>query len=349
VVVFALWAVSAVRTSLHAAITGDDVALALAPMLPPLVYWIAAIPLIVWLSGRLPVRRGSLARTSAAHLAVAALAAALYAQLTAWILAARWVPSQPGPGSLPDWGARFQVGLFTYGFILSWCYVYEYFTSLRARELTLARLETELARSQLRALKAQLQPHFLFNTLHAVTVLIGHDRNAAIRTVMHLSDLLRMLLLDADLQEVSLERELRFLRLYLEIEQTRFRDRLEVVWEVAPGLERAAVPPLVLQPLVENALKHGISARGSGGRLTIAASATNGTLSLRVADDGPGLRGAAERTGTGIGLSSTRGRLEKLFGPRHRLALDEAPGGGVTALVEIPYRLLKADEETPHD
>lgn len=344
-VVFALWVVSGVRTSLYAALQGRDVALALAPMLPPLLYWVAAIPLIVWLSGRLPLRRGSLARAIAIHLAVAALAAALYAQITAWMLAARWVPAQPGPGPAADWGTRFQVGLFTYGFILSWCYVYEYFTSLRARELAVAQLETELARSHLRALKAQLQPHFLFNTLHAVTVLIRHDRDAAIRTVMRLSDLLRMVLRDADRQEVPLERELRFLRLYLEIEQTRFCDRLEVVWDVAPGLERAAVPPLLLQPLVENALKHGIGGRGSGGRVAIAASTTNGTLTLRVSDNGPGLHGAAHQTGTGIGLSSTRGRLENLFGPRHRFAIDEVPGGGVSAVVEIPYRQLEAAEE----
>lgn len=331
---------------MHAALYGRHVAAALAPLLPPVVYWIAATPAIAWLSGRLPLRRQTLPRVITTHLLLAAMAGALYAQLLSWITAAGWVPApDAGTGPVANWGIRFQVGLFTYVFILSWCYVHEYFTSLRARELAVARLETELARSQLRALKAQLQPHFLFNTLHAVTVLIRHDRDAAIRTVMHLSDLLRMVLLDADRQEVPLERELRFVRLYLEVEQTRFRDRLEVVWDVAPGLGRAAVPPLLLQPLVENALKHGLGARASGGSVAIAASTTNGTLTLRVTDDGPGLRAGADQTGTGIGLSSIRGRLEKLFGPRHRFALEDAPGGGVSALVEIPYRPLDAVED----
>ncbi|HEU5041466.1 MAG TPA: ATP-binding protein, partial [Gemmatimonadales bacterium] len=110
-------------------------------------------------------------------------------------------------------------------------------------------------------------------------------------------------------------------------------------------LERVAVPPLLLQPLVENALKHGIGARGSGGRVAISASATEGRLTLRVTDDGPGLRGASDRSGTGIGLSSTRNRLERLFGPRHRFVIGESPGGGVSALVEIPCRQLDAVED----
>ncbi|HEU5042351.1 MAG TPA: histidine kinase, partial [Gemmatimonadales bacterium] len=278
--VLTLWVVSATRAGVHAALHGGNPLAALLQLFPPVVYWVAAVPLIVWLGGRLPLRRHALPRVIPAHLVLAAIAGALYAQCLTWIAAIGWVPApDPGTGPVADWGVRFQVGLFTYVFILSWCYVHEYFTSLRARELAMAHLETELARSQLRALKAQLQPHFLFNTLHAVTVLIRHDRDAAIRTVMRLSDLLRMVLLDADRQEVPLERELRFLRLYLEIEQTRFRDRLEVVWDVAPCLERVAVPPLLLQPLVENALKHGIGARGSGGRVAISASATDGTLS----------------------------------------------------------------------
>src|SRR5262245_27342651 len=343
-VVFGLWSVSAIRSGVDAALQGDDVLRALAPMLPPLLYWIAAIPFIVWLAGLLPLLRGSLGRAAVVHLVVASLAAALYAELSGWTLAARWVTPKAGTGSAADWGVRFQVGLFTYGFILSWCYVYEYFTTLRARELALARLEAELARSQLRALKAQLQPHFLFNTLHAITVLIRHDTNAAIRTVTRLSDLLRMVLLDADRQEVRLERELRFLRLYLEIEQTRFRDRLNVTWEVAPGLEDAAVPALVLQPLVENALKQGIGGRSSGGRVAIGASASSGTLTLRVTDNGPGLGRTGTRVGSGIGLASTRGRLEQLYGSAHRFSLGEAPGGGVDALVEIPYRRLEADD-----
>jgi hypothetical protein len=342
--VLTLTLVSAIRAAVHAALTDGDFA-PLAPTVPWALYWIAATPAIVWLSTRLPLRRPALIWVIPVHLALGALAGALLAQFLSWVSAAGWVPT-PASGTWPppNWGIRFQVGLFTYVFILSWCYVYEYFTSVRAREVAVAQLETELARSQLNALKAKLQPHFLFNTLHAVIVLIRHDSEAAIRTVMRLSDLLRMVLLDADRQEVTLERELHLVHLYLEIEQTRFRDRLEVVWDVAPGLERAAVPPLLLQPLVENALKHGIGTQGTGGRVAIAAAAHNGTLTLRVTDSGAGLRGSGP-AGGGIGLPSTRGRLERLYGRDHRFVVEEAPGGGVSALVEIPYRQLEAGED----
>jgi signal transduction histidine kinase len=342
--VLTLTLVSATRAAVHAALNDGDYT-PLAPTVVWALYWIAGTPVIVWLSTQLPLRRPSLAWVIPAHLTLAALAGALLAQLLAWLTAIGWVPTPTGTWPPPDWGIRFQVGLYTYTFILSWCYVYEYFTSVRARELAVAQLESELTRSQLNALKGQLQPHFLFNTLHAVTVLIRRDSDAAIGTVMRLSDLLRMVLLDADRQEVTLERELRLLRVYLEIEQTRFRDRLEVVWNVAAGLERAAVPPLLLQPLVENALKHGIGARGAGGRVIIGAEATDGTLILRVTDNGPGMGRAAGPSGTGIGLASIRGRLEKLFGPAHRFGAEEAPGGGVTARVEIPYRQLATAED----
>jgi signal transduction histidine kinase len=312
--------------------------------LPAVLYWMALTPVILWLSTNLPFRRGSLARSIATHIVAGTAAAALYAQLLVWIFTDLWtVTTEFGP--VAEWGIRFQFGLFSYSFLLSWGYVHEYFSRLRARDVAMARLETELAQAQLRALKAQLQPHFLFNTLHAITVLIRHDAEAATRTVMRLADLLRMTLVDADRPEVPLERELRFLRLYLEIEQTRFRDRLEVIWDVAPGLELAAVPPLLLQPLVENALKHGVQARGSAGRVVIAAAANNGTLTLRVTDNGPGLGAAADTSGSGIGLASTRGRLEKIFGSAHRFTIGDVPGGGVSAVVEIPYRRLEEAQD----
>jgi sensor histidine kinase YesM len=137
---------------------------------------------------------------------------------------------------------------------------------------------------------------------------------------------------------IKTSRELRFHSLYLEIEQTRFRDRLEVIWEVPPGLEDAAVPPLILQPLVENALIHGIGNRGIGGRVVIGAEQRNGTLRLSVTDNGPGLRSGIERSnGTGIGLASTRSRLERLYGTSHQFLIDNAPDGGTRAVLEIPY------------
>jgi sensor histidine kinase YesM len=334
-----LWLIGLGRLLVSSTVHGGVPVLAILATIPAVLYWLALAPIILWLASELPLRRGSLARSVALHIGAAALAAALYAQMMIWVFTTLWTaPVQTEFGPLADWGLRFQFGLFSYGFILSWAYVHEYFTRLRERDVALARLETELAQSQLRALKAQLQPHFLFNTLHAITVLIGRDRNAATAMVLRLSDLLRMTLVDADRPEVPLERELRFLHLYLEIEQTRFRDRLEVAWDVAPGVERAAVPPLLLQPLVENALKHGIGARGSGGRVVIGAEGRNGTLTLSVSDNGPGIReGSQPENSIGIGLSSTRSRLEQLYGSSHRFTVGDAPGGGVRAEVEIPY------------
>jgi two-component system, LytTR family, sensor kinase len=311
-------------------------------LLPPLTYWVVLLPVILWLGLRFPLRRDTLWRSIPIHAGSAALASALYAEAMVRIMNT-WLPD-PTPGwigSVADWGVRFQFGLFTYGFILSWGYVHEYFTAAREREVAMTRLETELAQAQLRALKAQLQPHFLFNTLHAITVLIRHDTEAAGRMVMQLADLLRMTLLDSERQEATLEHELRFLRLYLEIEQARFRDRLEVRWDIGPGLEDAAVPTLLFQPLVENALKHGVAARAAGGRVTIGASRNGDLLTLRVADDGPGFRNGRPGTGSGFGIPSTRERLERLYGSRHHFALEPNGGGGVSATVGIPYRRLE--------
>jgi two-component system LytT family sensor kinase len=334
-----LWLVSLVRVGVSAAFEGGPALSAMLATVPPLLYWLSLLPLVLWLSARLPLRRGSMVRSIAAHVIAAVLAAGLYAELMVRIFTEWWTLPDPEIGPVAYRTIRFQFGLLAYSFIISWGYVHEYFTRLRARDVALARLETELAQAQLRALKSQLHPHFLFNTLHAITVLIRRDADAAIGMVMRLSDLLRMTLVDADRPEVPLERELRFLHLYLEIERTRFRDRLEVVWDVAPGLEGAAVPPLLLQPLVENALKHGIKKRASGGRVLISGAAHNGTLTLTVTDNGPGLRDGAEgRNGNGIGLASTRARLQQLYGPAHRFSVEEAPSGGVTATVEIPYR-----------
>ena len=340
-----MWAIAAARTVATVVAQGGSLALAALVLLPPLVYWLAVLPGILWLGLRYPLHRGGLLRSIPVHMVAAAAAAALYAESMVRVMG--WLIPTPAPewiGSVADWGVRFQFGLLAYSFILSWAHVHEYFAELRRREVAMTRLEAELARAQLRALKAQLQPHFLFNTLHAITVLIRHDTEAAGRMVMQLSDLLRMTLLDNDRQEATLAQELRFLRLYLEIEQTRFRDRLEVRWEIAPGLEDAAVPTLLLQPLVENALKYAVAVRAGGGRVVIGASRVDGILALRVTDNGPGHGERDLGPGSGIGIPSARGRLELLYGPTHRFALDRNPDGGVSVAVDIPYRRL---EETP--
>ena len=336
-----IWGLGSLRTGIVAALAGESPVAAVLPSVPPVLFWLAWLPFILRLGTALPLRRGVIARAVAVHLVAAGVIAALYAELMVQVMTRLWpflVPPTAGP--VATWGIRFQFGVMSYGFILAWGYVHEYFSASRARDLAVARLEGELAQAQLRALKAQLQPHFLFNTLHAITVLIRRDPEAASRTVMRLSDLLRMTLIDAERQESPLADELRFVRLYLEIEQTRFRERLQVVWEVPPELGRATVPTLVLQPLVENALRHGIEPSAAGGRVTIAGERHDGRLVLRVRNDGPGLRARRE----GVGLASVRGRLERLYGTSQRFELAERGAGVIEATVELPYRPFATEE-----
>ena len=205
----------------------------------------------------------------------------------------------------------------------------------RLRERT-AQLESQLSAAQLDALRMQLNPHFLFNTLHAVSTLMARDVDGARRMISDLSNLLRLVLDGSEGPEVPLDDELDVLSHYLEIERTRFADRLDVAMDVEDGARGALVPTLILQPLVENAIKHGIAPRGEGGRVEIAAHRLNGHLVVHVCDDGPGvpLNGP---TRNGVGLQNTRDRLEKLYGEDAELILRNRPDGGLDAEVRLPY------------
>jgi hypothetical protein len=207
----------------------------------------------------------------------------------------------------------------------------------RERARRAASLETELARAQLQLLRLQLEPHFLFNTLHAIGTLVHAEPDAAERMIVLLSDLLRRALQEMSGQEVALREEVEFLDRYLEIEHVRFPDRLRVVREIQPESLGALVPTLLLHPLVENAIRHGVARRAQGGRLGIQARRVEGWLELRVWDDGP--EGAArDARPSGIGLANTRARLEHLYGPAHRFELRRAREGGMEVSVSLPFR-----------
>jgi LytS/YehU family sensor histidine kinase len=195
--------------------------------------------------------------------------------------------------------------------------------------------DDELARAELRSLEMQLHPHFLFNTLNAVSAFVRTDPDAAERMIARLATLLRRALDDVGVQEVPLEEELALLATYLEIEQVRFEDRLHVEWSIAPDAYGARVPRLLLQPLVENAIRHGIAPRAAMGTVRIAAERREGTLHLAVRDDGVGLPATGLREG--IGLANTRTRLRQLYGARQRLDVRRAPGGGVQVELELPF------------
>jgi sensor histidine kinase YesM len=216
------------------------------------------------------------------------------------------------------------------------------------RERMTLQLETKLARAQLEALKIQLQPHFLFNTLNTISALLHRDPEAADRVLTRLGDLLRLSLQHSGRQEVMLRQELEFLEGYLEIQQTRFQDRLRVRFDTDPDALDALVPTLVLQPLVENAVRHAIEPRAAAGWLEVRARRENGRLTLQVADDGPGIAAngpgaiagsVIPATGSGIGLANTRARLEQLYGAGHRFTLANASQGGLVVTLEIPFRV----------
>jgi LytS/YehU family sensor histidine kinase len=213
----------------------------------------------------------------------------------------------------------------------------DYSRQARARELRSARLETRLIESQMQALHQQLHPHFLFNTLHAISTLVHRDPDKADLMIERLSDLLRITLRKVGAQEVELAEELEYLRAYLDIEQIHFGARLRIEYRIDAAALDVMVPTLILQPLVENAIRHGLEPLVRGGTLTIDAQADGDTLWLRVRDDGAGFAKGRPRR-DGVGLANTKSRLDRLYGEEAALTIRENPGGGVVVDIYIPLR-----------
>ena len=199
-----------------------------------------------------------------------------------------------------------------------------------------ARLEMQLVQARLDALVGQLQPHFLFNTLHTISAFVLEDPKQANRMITRLSELLRQSFNRERGPLVTLEEELELLDHYVAIQEARFGDRLRVTFRVDPRAASAAVPTLLLQPLVENAIRHGVVPSGNVAEISIAAVREGERLHLEVRDNGPGLNGSSG--GGGLGLANTRARLQELYGPGHRFELTNAPApGGALAVIDIPY------------
>jgi sensor histidine kinase YesM len=218
-------------------------------------------------------------------------------------------------------------------------YAFDYYRRYRERQVRASELEAQLARSQLQALKMQLHPHFLFNALHSISMLNLTDADEANRVLVKLSELLRVTLDNSGAQEVPLEVEIDFLDRYLEIERIRFQDRLTVSFLLDDDVQDALVPNLALQPLVENAIRHGVSRSSTAGTVEVRAKRENEKLVLEVADDGPGLPADWEPDrDSGLGLRNTRARLEHLYGPGQWLEFVPAPGGGLVVRLTLPFR-----------
>lgn len=213
----------------------------------------------------------------------------------------------------------------------------------RARALRASQLEARLAEAQLQALQRQLHPHFLFNTLHAIFTLVRLDPGAAEQMIERLSELLRVTLANTATQEVALAEELAYLDRYLAIEKVHFGDRLDVAVDVPLAIRDAAVPYLILQPLVENAVRHGLAPQRGHGTIAVVGGREGDDLVLSVSDSGRGVTGGHLATlNEGVGLTNTRARLERLYGGRQRLAFSSPEGGGLVVTLRLPFMPLGA-------
>jgi two-component sensor histidine kinase len=309
--------------------------------------WILFTPLILGLGEHFPVERSSWKRNLPVHIVASSILAAIHSiivVLSTIIIKPYDAMTDSRPFREMFWGrfaGEFHLELIVYGMIVGVGYAFDYYRRYREREFRATQLEAQLAQAQLQALKMQLHPHFLFNTLNGISGLIRDQKNkAAVSMIAGLSDLLRHTLENAGKQEVPLREELDFLELYLDIQQMRFSDRLEVQMLIAPETLNARVPNLILQPLVENAIRHGVARRVSSGLVAVSARRENGLLQLKVYDDGPGLKkGWRMEDSSGIGLSNTRERLHQLYGTEHCFDVRNREEGGVEATLLIPLRL----------
>lgn len=298
--------------------------------------WIALTPLVLWLSRRFPMERGHWVTPALVHLGFAIALSVTHRVVL--IFMARPVIPKLRETSVSE---QLQMLMFyDYGIGIYWLTLLidralVYYQRYRQEEVRVARLEAQLSQAQLAALKMQLHPHFLFNTLHAISALVQEDPEAAERMIARLSELLRLSLDSVGTQVAPLRKELEFLERYLEIERIRFEDRLDVQFDIDPETLDAAVPSLILQPLVENAIRHGLANLVGTGRIAIRARQSKGRLTLQVADNGAGL-GSGVKQGMGLGI--TRARLEGLYGSDQRLDLRPADGGGVEVTLDLPLR-----------
>jgi two-component system LytT family sensor kinase len=300
-------------------------------------------PAIFWLGRRFRFDRDGWKTAIAVHVPASLVITTLHVMIVAtWRFYLQGVR-----GGDPVWWTTMLDGFFrtvdrelpVYWGLIGLQHAVDYYGQARVREVRSARLETRLMESQLQALQQQLHPHFLFNTLHAISTLVHRDPDKADLMIERLSDLLRITLRKVGVQEVELAEELEYLRAYLDIEQVHFGSRLRIEYRVDAAALDVLVPTLILQPLVENAIRHGLEPMVREGTLSIEAQADGDTLWLRVRDDGAGLPKNWQRR-EGVGLTNTRSRLDRLYGEEAALTVRENPGGGVLVDIYIPLRRL---------
>jgi len=310
--------------------------------------WFALSPLLLWLTQRFPFEAGKWKQSLSVHL-VASIVIAFFQQAvdTFFLTRLGYPPNRQFASFLEAYKyfifINLHLSILIYWGVVGIKSAFNYYQKYRERELVTSKLEARLATSRLQVLKMQLHPHFLFNTLNAISELIYKDPESAERMIGDLSDLLRLSFEKLEVQEISLKQELEFLRKYLEIEQMRFQDRLRVEMEISPETLDASVPNMILQPLVENAIKHGIAPRSTGGKIEIGAVRNNGTLELSVCDNGIGVPFKdLDNLSEGVGLSNTRRRLKHLYGEKHKFDLTNAEKSGLRVNLTIPFKEMES-------
>jgi two-component system, LytTR family, sensor kinase len=309
--------------------------------------WALLAPIVLLLASRFPLDRERWMRSLPVHLvAVLALTFVHVVMAESIRYSLALAASEVWMKNMTWWShvsrtyfISFDWEMMTYWAIIGFWHATAYYRVAQDRALKASRLGTQLAEAQLQALQRQLHPHFLFNTLNAISALMHRDVEAADQMLARLSDLLRIALDMRGAQEVALKDELEFLQKYLEIEQTRFGERLAVRYDIDPATLDAQVPNLILQPLVENSVRHAVAVRIEPGLIAIRARKVGTNLELSVHDNGPGLpKAPGTQPGKGVGLSNTRSRLEHLYGASQVLRLEEPPAGGLIVTVMLPFR-----------
>jgi len=318
--------------------------------LPFYYLWALVTPAILGLARRFPIERTEWKKPLLVHLGASTILSAVQLFLAGAVLHALGGATLSRADSFWTTLAQFfrlnfHANVLTYWALVGLAWGADTYSKYRDRELAASRLQTQLAQAELSALKMQLQPHFLFNTLNAIAALLKTNPDAAEGMILQLSDFLRVTLNNTGREDVTLREELDFLERYLAIEKTRFQDRLSTRFRILTEVLDARVPNLLLQPLVENAIRHGIAKDRRAGRLEVSATHEKGRLLLRVTDDGPGA--PQGRINEGIGLTNTRERLRHLYGEAYSLEYGNAPGGGFRVSLSLPLVSPESEPSSP--
>ncbi len=318
--------------------------------LPFYYLWALVTPAILGVARRFPIERTGWKKPLLIHLAASMILSAVQLFLAGAVLHALGGAALSRADSFWTTLAQFfrlnfHANVLTYWALVGLAWGTDTYAKYRDRELAASRLQTQLAQAELSALKMQLQPHFLFNTLNAIAALLKTKPDAAEGMILQLSEFLRVTLNNTGRPDVTLREELEFLERYLAIEKTRFQDRLSTRFRIRTEVLDVRVPNLLLQPLVENAIRHGIAKDRRAGRLEVSATHDQGRLLLRVTDDGPGA--PPGRVIEGIGLTNTRERLRHLYGDAYSLEYGNAPGGGFRVSLSLPLVSPESDSSSP--